>query len=263
MISIVITTYNRIHLVSGAINSALDFLGSPLSGEIIVVDDSSQDGTSSYLKEKYSSEIECGRITFIQHLHNRGVTAAKNTGASMAIHEWILFLDSDDKLIQKSSKAVFDTLLKTKESIPIVFFRCVDEKGLPIGSQIKQAIFPNLPDYIKYWTHGESLPLVRTQLFKNVAFREDLRGFEGLAYCKLIKHHGRAMISPLTVRIYETGGLDRLSTRKNLLKRGCLLAKGFMSILFDYRNDLPISTNLSIVVKIFINILRCIVGKFI
>lgn len=263
MISIVITTYNRINLVCGAIDSALAFLGEPLIGEIIVVDDHSHDDTLCHLKKKYSNEIESKHIKIIPHLQNRGVTSAKNTGAAMANQDWIMFLDSDDQLIQESRESLLDTLRQTAESIPIVFFRCIDQRGRPIGAQMTQPIFQNLQNFIKYGTYGESLPVVRTHHFNKVAYREDLRGFESLAYCKLVKQHGRGMVSPLTVRIYETVGSDRLSTRKNLLKRGCLLAKGYMSLLIEYHKDLPVSSSLNIASKILVNSVRCIIGKFV
>jgi len=263
MISIIITTYNRIHLVSDAINSALEFLEPPLYGEIIIVDDSSQDGTFTHLAKKYYKEIENGHIKIVQHIQNRGVTAAKNTGASMATQDWILFLDSDDKLIQGNREGLLETLRQTEQYIPVVFFRCIDATGQPIGIKIEKEIFPNLSDYIKYGTYGESLPVLRTQPFIKNAYREDLRGFEGLTYCKLIKQYGQFMISPLAVRIYETDGADRLSSRFNLLKRGCLLAKGYMSLLVDYRKDISMGSITIISYKIFINMVRCLMGRFI
>jgi glycosyltransferase involved in cell wall biosynthesis len=261
MISIVITTYNRLHLVSAAIDSALEFLGSAGDGEIIVVDDHSQDNTYASLKEKYAAEIKRGGVKIARHLENRGVTAAKNTGAATATGAWTLFLDSDDKLIAPSRGAFFEILQNVAESIPIVFFRCLDEKNQPIGSTLDRPVFQDLVDFLKHGTRGESLPVVRTHFFRAAKYREDLRGFEGLSYCKLIKRHGQCMISPLAVRIYSTNGSDRLSNRRSLMKRGCLLAKGYASLLMDHYEDVPFRTRMSIVGKMVLNISRCVTGK--
>ena len=89
--SIIIPTYNRASIVKRAIDAALqqsfhDF-------EIIVVDDGSTDDTQEILQSIVDS-----RITQI-YQSNKGVCAARNTGASKAIGKYLLFYDSDDILM--------------------------------------------------------------------------------------------------------------------------------------------------------------------
>jgi glycosyltransferase involved in cell wall biosynthesis len=88
-VSIVMRTYNRGYIIGEAIESALrqtygDF-------EIIVVDDGSSDGTAEAVK-RFGSE----KIRYIRHEHNRGVSAAGNTGIEAATGDVIAHLDSDD-----------------------------------------------------------------------------------------------------------------------------------------------------------------------
>lgn len=88
LVSVIIPTYNRAHVLGRAIGSVLaqtycDF-------ELIVVDDGSTDGTAGLpiLHDK--------RVTLIRQ-DNRGVSAARNTGIRHSNGELAAFLDSDDE----------------------------------------------------------------------------------------------------------------------------------------------------------------------
>ena len=99
--SIVITTYNRLSLLQRAVASAL---AQTESCEIIVVDDGSSDGTSTYLHD-----LE-GEITFWRNNRNLGHSAAMNEGVKLAGGDWIKPLDDDDYLapncLEKMSAAI-------------------------------------------------------------------------------------------------------------------------------------------------------------
>ena len=88
MISVIIPTYNRKHVVVRAIESVLaqDYK----NFELIVVDDGSDDGSYEYLTALFPQ-------TNIIQQENRGVSSARNLGVSKAQGEWIAFLDSDDE----------------------------------------------------------------------------------------------------------------------------------------------------------------------
>ena len=86
-VSVVIPTYNRVHLLERALDSVLR--QTLAADEIIVVDDGSTDNTASTLKSFHPE------AKLIQQ-DNLGVSAARNTGISAARHDWIALLDSDD-----------------------------------------------------------------------------------------------------------------------------------------------------------------------
>ena len=86
--SVIIPAYNRAHLISRAIDSALSQTYKPL--EIIVVDDGSTDDTKKVLA-KYSSKVK------VIYQQNKGVSAARNIGIMNSIGKWIALLDSDDE----------------------------------------------------------------------------------------------------------------------------------------------------------------------
>lgn len=87
-ISTVIPTYNRAHLVTRAVESAL--LESSDDDEVIVVDDGSTDTTEEVL-QPFVDRIRYERI------ENAGAGLARNRGIELAQRPLIAFLDSDDE----------------------------------------------------------------------------------------------------------------------------------------------------------------------
>lgn len=87
VVSVVIPTYNRVHVLGRAIESVLSQTYGNF--EIIVVDDGSTDSTKAMIAENY------GKVRFLSILHS-GVSSARNRGIMAADGEWVAFLDSDD-----------------------------------------------------------------------------------------------------------------------------------------------------------------------
>lgn len=104
MISIVIPTYNYARFLPDAIDSALaqEVAGAEL--EVLVVDDGSTDETPEVLA-RYGDRIRVVRKA------NAGLSAARNTGMSEALHEWVIFLDSDDMLAEGAAAALWKARL--------------------------------------------------------------------------------------------------------------------------------------------------------
>jgi glycosyltransferase involved in cell wall biosynthesis len=89
MVSVVIPTHNRAHMVGEAIDSVLR---QTLTGvEIIVVDDGSTDDTDACIRA-YGD-----RVRYVK-THHGGVAHARNVGMRSARGRYLTFLDSDDLL---------------------------------------------------------------------------------------------------------------------------------------------------------------------
>lgn len=89
--SVVITTYNRVHLIKRAIKSLV--LQTDKDWEAIIVDDESDDDTEFQVLP--FTRIYAN-ISFIRQTH-AGEATAKNTGLWSAKGRYITFLDSDDE----------------------------------------------------------------------------------------------------------------------------------------------------------------------
>jgi len=92
LVSVIIPTYNRAHLIAQAVDSVLQQTYSNV--EIIVVDDGSTDDTATVM-ENYAE-----RVSYVRQ-ENAGSAAARNRGLAMARGDYIAFLDSDDLFLSE------------------------------------------------------------------------------------------------------------------------------------------------------------------
>lgn len=107
LISIIIPTHNRAHLIEETLNSVIN--QSYNNWECIVIDDGSKDNTA-----KVVSSIKDERIKYFYQEHGER-SKARNLGLSKANGEFIQFLDSDD-LLQESKLEVSIALLNQETS---------------------------------------------------------------------------------------------------------------------------------------------------
>ena len=89
MISIIIPTFNREHLIQKAVESVLDQSYTDI--EVIVIDDGSTDNTEEKVRL-----IEDERVRYLKLNNNGGACRARNKGAEIARGEYLAFQDSDD-----------------------------------------------------------------------------------------------------------------------------------------------------------------------
>ncbi|MEN9649386.1 MAG: hypothetical protein RL094_353 [Candidatus Parcubacteria bacterium] len=111
LVSVLIPTYNRKHIIEQAIQSVLN--QSFRDFEVIVVDDGSTDGTKEYIE---SLNLP---ITLISK-ENGGVASARNEGIKNARGTYIAFLDSDDAWLPDKLKAQVE-YFQAHPDIPLVY----------------------------------------------------------------------------------------------------------------------------------------------
>lgn len=130
-ISIVIPIYNVAPYIERCLKSVINqtYTGSM---ECLIVDDCGTDD-SIIIARRMVSEYK-GPIQFqiLQHHHNRGLSAARNTGTNAATGDYIFYLDSDDELphdcIEKLTRPIMND-----SAIEIVvgnYYRFYPEKPL-------------------------------------------------------------------------------------------------------------------------------------
>lgn len=102
-ISIVVPVYNRAGTISATIGSAI---AECMPGdEIILVDDGSRDSSYAVIQALATDKPFVSAV----HQENRGVSAARNHGASLARNSIIMFLDSDDEILPSALDKVRET----------------------------------------------------------------------------------------------------------------------------------------------------------
>ena len=96
LVTIVMPVYNVAPYIERALLSAIRQTYSNL--EIILVDDCGKDD-SIPIAERLIAQYDTNRIVrIIHHDHNRGLSAARNTGLDNMRGEYVYFMDSDDEI---------------------------------------------------------------------------------------------------------------------------------------------------------------------
>lgn len=244
MFSVIIPVYNRSFCIERAIKSAIGFLSNDEKSEIIIVDDGSKDDTISTIEKFIVNQKHGPFLSLVKHGINKGVCAAKNTGARAARGEWIIFLDSDDEIIPTSYDNVVG-VLEREVGVPIHFFSCVGD----IKNGDLQKI--NFNQYLRHGTYGEKLPIINREVFNIFPYDEDIAGYEGLSYMRIIKKYGYACLHELCVRLYYTECDDQLSSPANIKKRSASIAVGHWRALSEHFQEMSITNLLLYLAKYF------------
>ena len=93
LVSIILCTFNRKHLVESAIQSVFKQIHK--NWELIIVDDGSSDGSEKILLPISKKDK---RIIYTRH-KNKGLALSRNVGLNLSSGEYVCFLDSDDEYL--------------------------------------------------------------------------------------------------------------------------------------------------------------------
>ena len=101
-LSVIVPVYNVEKYINKCIDSVITAVNN-IDGEIILVDDGSNDGSGS-ICDKYGDQF-----SFIKVIHsaNKGVSSARNLGIDCAQGEYLVFVDADDYV----EPNIYETLL--------------------------------------------------------------------------------------------------------------------------------------------------------
>lgn len=115
--SVIMCAYNLEKLVGAAIDSVLKQKFE--NYELIIVNDGSKDNTLNVLK-KYQAKSN-GKIRIIDNEKNIGLSASRNVAIAQAKGEYIVHLDGDDTLYDKTTLKKIDETIGDRKS-DIVYF---------------------------------------------------------------------------------------------------------------------------------------------
>lgn len=142
LISVIIPVYNvEKYLdvcVSSVCNQSYDNL------EIILIDDGSSD-RSGQICDNWENRDK--RIVVIHQL-NKGVSAARNSGLSIARGEYIGFVDSDDEIETEMYEKLFQKLIQSQCQMAMCAYETIDEEG-----NLCKRAFEDIPESILTTEH--------------------------------------------------------------------------------------------------------------
>ena len=94
--------------------------------EVLVLDDASTDGSHALMASL--AQRWPGRLTLLQHAHNAGLSAARNTMIDAARGEYLWFLDSDDKLLPGALARLHDVVSRSAPDAVLCDFAVLRER---------------------------------------------------------------------------------------------------------------------------------------
>ena len=115
IISIIIPVYKVEKYIERCLLSVMNQRCQSISIECIIVDDCSPDGSMQIAKkliENYSGPIQ---FEMVSHDKNLGLSAARNTGMSLAKGDYLLFIDSDDYITDDCIQKLTDVVQQNPE----------------------------------------------------------------------------------------------------------------------------------------------------
>ncbi|CAB4899675.1 unannotated protein [freshwater metagenome] len=206
LVSVILPTFNRRSFVERAIESVRNQTHRRL--EIIVIDDGGSDDTPEFV-----ACVEDDRIRLVRHAHNRGASAARNTGLDHAAGDIVVHLDSDnffDRDWVQSVVWAFDTYPERHHLYGARVFDDVARahspvaRGLP-GLQLLRwdsegVLANNLVD-MNVLAHRQT----------SLRFDEGTYSFDDWDFLlKLVDRHGPPLRLPVIAAHYTTDAPDRM-----------------------------------------------------
>lgn len=219
LVSVVVTTYNRVGLMPRAIASVLAQTYGNL--ECIIVDDRSQDGTLDRLLQLSRTDE---RIRIISHIENRHLSAARNTGILAAQGDFVAFLDDDDVWLPTKLEKQVGLLAAAPPSVGLVYCwldvcrerELISTRRPTLRGDVFQNVILSQP-----LGNGSTL-LVRSEVVRHLGlFDENLRrGIDGDFIRRIAEHYEVEVVPEVLVHYFvDHGGHQRItsSNRESIL----------------------------------------------
>jgi glycosyltransferase involved in cell wall biosynthesis len=233
VVSVIIPTYNRESLITRSIQSVLN--QSYQNFEIIVIDDSSTDGTKGIV-ESFSDK----RIRYIQLEDNRGTGVARNIGIQLSKGEFIAFQDSDDEWLPEKLEKHMLVFEKELSNVGVVYS---DMQRVYKNGKTKDHLSPTVvPDrlinprtqFYQVYMLGIVSAVIKKECFHQVGyFNEKLPCLEDLElFIRLSKQYDFYHIQEPLVKYYKMEGVSN-NIQAQYLARELLLKLYYKELKCD------------------------------
>lgn len=183
-ISIIVPIYQVANYIEDCLDSVMkqDYTGDL---ECLLIDDCGKDRSITIAEEfieKEKKENIC--FSILHHQHNRGLSAARNTGIDAASGEYVYFLDSDDTIAPDAIRLMVEPLQKKNYDFVVANYQITGSKdsapvlGLKEGEYIGNEKIVNSYHtqwFAMAWNKLVSLDFIKKNdlYFKEGLIRED------------------------------------------------------------------------------------------
>jgi len=197
--SVVLTTFNREHILQNAINSVLN--QTYRNWELIIVDDGSTDNTFENVVKNYLNQDN--RIKYIYQT-NQKQAIAKNNGIRNTVGKYVTFLDSDDLYLENHLMSRY-YLLKN-EIIDLLHggINIIGEEYVPNIYDINSKI------HLSKCIIGGTF-FIKKSVFDKIGYLENLiYGDDTSFYYKCLKNHLTIGKTNIKTYIYNRNSIDSI-----------------------------------------------------
>ncbi len=229
LVSVVLPTYNRSHILGRAIQSILN--QTYHNFEIIIVDDCSTDNTD-YIVKKFDDS----RIRYIRHSQNKGGSVARNTGIKAARGEYIAFQDSDDEWLPTKLQKQLDSFIFESSNLGVVYtsFKLIDKGRTVIvpDSKLAKHAGGNIHNLLLKGNFVNTpTAIVRKKCFEKVGMFEDVPRYQDwILWLKLSKYYHFKHINEPLVNAYRQPDSISRNIAASVVARRFILKKYYHEI---------------------------------
>ena len=217
LISIIIPTYNRKHLIGATLDSVI--AQNYNNWECIVVDDGSTDGTDSVITEYIKQD---NRFEYLINERSKGAQGARNTGLLKAKGNYVQFFDSDDIMYSNHLKIKIEAFNQNPSLDIITSFSHVKNSNneiIDIFTWVTSgAIFEKLILRDTYVDTNSAL--IKRKIFDDYLLDENVPSFQELdLHLTLSKNANYGMVWEFLTAYYRRD-IDTISADKIKEKKG-------------------------------------------
>ena len=116
-VSIIIPVYNVAKYIERCLLSVLNQTWPDL--EVILVNDCTPDNSMEIVRRVVASHPRGAVVRCLEHEENRGLSAARNTGISASVGDYLYFLDSDDYISANAIELLADAAVQKRPDFVI------------------------------------------------------------------------------------------------------------------------------------------------
>src|SRR5690554_718177 len=180
LVSIIIPTYNRAHLIGETLDSVL--AQTYENWECIVVDDGSTDNTEELMAEYMAKDA---RFQYHHRPKDRlpGGNAARNYGFEVSRGEYINWFDSDDLMLQDFLKSAIELVSQKNVDFVLFDYKVFNQETGAVFIVQKNKTDNLLEDYVSFKINFGTCAIVWSRnLISNFRFNENLTKAQDLDF---------------------------------------------------------------------------------